>query len=76
MRPKIKDERFYYFSIPGLIEKIVSLIMQDFDATPIEAINAIYTSPTYKKIEDKDTGYWRKTPKQLYGDFLLSTGRS
>lgn len=62
--------------IPGLIESMVVLILRDFDATPIEAINAIYASPTYKKLEKENTGYWKKTPKQLYEDFLITTNRN
>lgn len=76
MRPRIKEEKLYYFAIPGLIEKIVVLILRDFNATPIEAINAFYASPTYTKLEKKETMYWKMSPQKLYEDFLESTHRN
>lgn len=76
MRPKIKNERFFYLAIPERVEKVVILILRNFDATPTEAISAFYASPTYRKLEEMKTGFWKKSPKFLYEDFLTSTGRA
>ena len=76
MRPKITDEYRYYLAIPGLVEKVVILIRQDFDATRLEAMNAFYASPTYAELEKKESGLWKWKPRQLYQDFLQTTNRT
>ena len=75
-RPKIKDKKLFYLAIPGCVEKVVLLILKDFDTTPIEAITAFYASPTYRNLEKEETGFWRMPAKKLYKDFLTSTGRA
>lgn len=61
--------------IPGKVADIVAMIIEDFDATPIEAMNAFYASPTYAKLETENTKYWHLGSTTLYQDFLESTGR-
>lgn len=76
MRPKIKDKKLFYLAIPNRVEKVVTLILKDFDAEPTEAITAFYASPTYQNLEKEETGFWRMPAKKLYEDFLFSTGRA
>lgn len=61
--------------IPGKVADVVGMILNDFNATPIEAINAFYVSPTYAKLETENTKYWHLGSTTLYQDFLESTGR-
>lgn len=75
MRPVIKNEKLYYLAIPGKIEKVVLLILKDFNATPEQALIAFYKSPTYEKLNDPKTGFWKSNTRNLYEDFLLSTKR-
>lgn len=66
----------FNFAIPDLVSKVVYLILRDFDATPVEAMDALYASPTYEMLEKDATGYSQLTVEELYNDFLVSTERN
>lgn len=57
---------FFYFNIPDIIAEVVRLLVENEKMTVISAINLVYGSEVYKKLKDKETGYWLKEPFELY----------
>lgn len=46
------------FLIESLCEDLVPMIMEEYHLTDIEAIDKLYKSRTFTKIEDADTGLY------------------
>ncbi|WP_455639745.1 hypothetical protein [Parabacteroides sp.] len=51
------------FLIDALIERLTLLVMEEYQLTPIEALNQVYNSQLYEKIMDLETGlYYQSAP--------------
>ena len=56
MKKDITSER--QFLIETLCEDLIPMIMKEFQLTDKEAIDKLYTSNTFSKIEDEKTGLY------------------
>ena len=57
------------FLIDALIERLTLLVMEEYQLTPIEALNQVYNSQLYEKIMDLETGLYYQSA--LYNYRLL-----
>jgi hypothetical protein len=57
------------FLIEMLCEDLVPMIMEEYHLTDKEAINKLYQSNTFAKIEDPETGLFYQGPVYVF-DFL------
>ncbi len=64
MRPQDKQ-----FLIESLCEDLVPMIMEEYHLTDIEAIDKLYKSRTFTKIEDTETGLYYQGPVYVF-EFL------
>ena len=71
------DPISFKYQKEGAAKDLVSLMMESYGWTISQAIDALYTSETYKKICDPKTGLYFQGPVYLYS-FLkneLETGK-
>lgn len=50
-----------YLHISDIVSSIVAMILKDYDSTLFEALTAFYRSSTYSRLENWNTGFWKKT---------------
>lgn len=55
-----------YLLLPGKINSLAKLLVQEKDLSFFDAINMIYKSQTYKLLENESTKYWTYGPVALY----------
>ena len=48
------------------VEKIVSLLQEDYGMTILDAFDTIYNSKIYKKLIDTETGLYIQSPIYIY----------
>lgn len=48
------------------VEKIVSLLQEDYGMTILDAFDTIYNSKIYKKLIDTETGLYIQSPLYIY----------
>lgn len=58
-----------YLLLPGKINSLAKIIVQNKNVTFFEAINLIYKSKTYKLLENESSKYWTYGPVALYESF-------
>ena len=58
------DER--QFLIETLCEDLVPMIMEEYNLSDKEAIDKLYKSNTFSKIEDPDTGLYYQSPVYVF----------
>ncbi len=75
MTAENKGERDVHHDLPDMISSIVAKILKDYDNTPYEALLAFYKSSTFSKLENWDTGFWKKTSQELYDKFCIELSR-
>ena len=55
-----------YILLPGKINSLAKLIVQNQGKSFFDAINMIYNSKTYKLLETESSKYWTYGPVALY----------
>lgn len=60
-----------YLLLPGKINSLAKLVVQNKGVSFFEAIHLIYKSKTYKLLENEASKYWTYGPVALY-EFLSS----
>ena len=60
------DER--QFLIETLCEDLVPMIMEEYNLSDKEAIDKLYKSNTFSKIEDPDTGLYYQSPVYVFDE--------
>jgi hypothetical protein len=63
----IQQER--QFLIETLCEDLIPMIMMEFQMTDKEAIDKLYTSNTFSKIEDEKTGLYYQSAVYVFDIF-------
>ena len=63
----IQQER--QFLIETLCEDLIPMIMMEFQMTDKEAIDKLYTSNTFSKIEDEKTGLYYQSAGYVFDIF-------
>ena len=58
-----------------LATELAGYLVDDFNFTPQEAIDALYTSETFSRLQDNATGLYYQSPGYVYS-FLLNEMRS
>ncbi len=53
--------------IEYITDDLVSFIMEDFKIPIIEAIQRLYTSETFSKLNNIETGLYLESPSYVYG---------
>jgi len=59
-----------YLLLPGKINSIAKLLVQNQSISFLDAINLIYSSKTYKLLETESTKYWTFGPVALYESLM------
>ena len=59
-----------YLLLPGKINSIAKMLVQEKGISFFDAINAIYKSQTYKLLENASTKDWTYGPVALYESLL------
>ncbi len=49
------------------IEKLVSLLQEDYKFSLVDAFNVVYNSKLYKKLVNTDNGFYIQSPLYQYG---------
>ena len=49
-----------------LCTELAGYLMDDFHYTPQEAIDVLYTSETFERLQDDDTGLYYQSPGYVY----------
>lgn len=70
MNRKITQQNLYLL-LPGKINSLAKLIVQNKGISFFDAINSIYKSKTYKLLETESTKYWTYGPVTLYEIFSV-----
>ena len=64
------DPEFFYFNIPDILTEIVRLYIREHEETlPVEVIKMVLRSPAYARLQNSVSGFWLKTPEELYREF-------
>lgn len=71
MTKNLNNQNLYLY-IPEFVTAVVAIMVKHYNNTPFEAMRAFYKSKTYKKLENLETGFWKKTPEELFDDFQLT----
>jgi hypothetical protein len=58
--------------LPSKIAQVVSLLVNEKQYTPKEALLKFYSSTVYKNLENESTKYWWLSPYQLFEDVVKS----
>lgn len=58
------------------VEKIVSLLQEDYGMTILDAFDTIYNSKIYKKLIDTETGLYIQSPLYIYEYLKEEIGES
>ena len=59
-----------YILLPGKINSLAKLIVQNQGNSFFDAINMIYNSKTYKLLETESSKYWTYGPVALYESLM------
>lgn len=59
-----------YLLLPGKINSLAKLLVQEKGLSFFDAINIIYKSQTYKLLENETSKYWTLGPVALYENLI------
>ena len=59
-----------YLILPSKVSWMADMLCEDKHISVVEAIRQIYTSDTYKQLEQENTKRWHEGPVALYQAFL------
>ena len=60
-----------YMLLPSKVAWLADMISEDKDINVVDAMRVIYSSETYKRLEDESTKLWHLGPVALYQDMNL-----
>lgn len=61
-----------YLLLPSKVAWMAEWLSEDKDIGIVEAIKMIYSSDTYKRLEDESTKMWHLGPTALYQDLVAN----
>ncbi len=67
--PKITQENVHIF-IPLKVAKLAAWLSEENNISLLEAIQTVYHSETYKRLEQENTKYWHLGATALYEELL------
>ena len=59
-----------YLILPGKVSRMAAMYAADSGVSIIEAMKRIYSSATYRELENEDSKLWHYGPVALYQTFL------
>lgn len=59
-----------YLLLPGKINSLAKILVQENGISFFDAINIIYKSKTYKLLENETSKYWTLGPVALYENIM------
>lgn len=69
-QPKITQDNVHLL-LPSKVAQLADRLLQNGDAEDmVSAINMVYTSPVYAKLEQEKTKYWWLGVNALYHDII------
>lgn len=69
-QPKITQDNVHLL-LPSKVAQLADRLLQNGDAEDmVSAINMVYTSPVYAKLEQEKTKYWWLGLNALYHDII------
>jgi len=70
MKNRQITQKNLYLILPGKVSRIATMYAADFSLSITEAMRRIYSSATYRKLEDENSKLWHYGPVALYQTFL------
>lgn len=62
-----------YLLLPSKVAWLTDMLTEDKGISIIEAIRDIYSSGTYRRLEDESTKMWHLGPVDLYEDLIAGS---
>lgn len=59
-------EQINRYLVNRTVDKMTEFLVQDYQISLSNALDFIYNSDTYQKLEDKDTGLYTQSPAYIY----------
>lgn len=59
-----------YLLLPSKVAWLTEMLTEDKGISIVEAISDIYSSDTYRRLEDESTKMWHLGPVALYQDMM------
>ena len=59
-----------YLILPGKVSRMAMMYAEEYGLSIIEAMRRIYSSATYRELEDESSKLWHYGPVALYQMFL------
>lgn len=69
MNREVTDKNLYLL-LPGKVLAVAKICSEQKGISVLEALQAFYSSETYRKLEQERTKYWHLGPVALYEDFI------
>lgn len=61
-----------YLLLPSKVSRMAEMLADDSDISVTEAVKRIYSSDTYRRLEQESTKQWHLGPVALFHDFSLN----
>ena len=72
MRGEITQYNLYLL-LPSKVAWLTDMLSQDKNISMVDAMKVIYTSDTYRKLENEATKMWHLGPVALYEEIMDAT---
>ncbi len=65
-----------YLLLPSKVAWLTGMLMEDENISIVDAMKTIYSSATYKQLENEVTKMWHLGPVALYEELMTNTNPS
>ena len=71
MNLNVTQQTLYLF-LPSKVSRIAEIMSESQNISIVDAITNIYTSDTYRRLENENTKLWHLGPVALYEEYLAN----
>ncbi|MBQ6276620.1 MAG: hypothetical protein IJK62_07940 [Bacteroidales bacterium] len=71
MNLNVTQQNLYLF-LPSKVSRIAEIMSESQNISIVDAITNIYTSDTYRRLENENTKLWHLGPVALYEEYLAN----
>lgn len=71
MNLNVTQQNLYLF-LPSKVSRIAEIMSESQNTSIVDAITNIYTSDTYRRLENENTKLWHLGPVALYEEYLAN----
>ena len=71
MNLNVTQQNLYLF-LPSKVSRIAEIMSESQNISIVDAITDIYTSDTYRRLENENTKLWHLGPVALYEEYLAN----